>query len=360
MSEEVSSETAQPKGLTRKGFLGLAGKAAVAGAVTGVLGGRVFAETSKKYQEAIVNAPIIHETKETPEAVYEIFGETHSKAPSLDQIQAVNPDAHFVELITNQKYETFQRNSFSQIINSPLDQGRKKLVAPDLLQYLDGRILAIEGTSYPEEVFNRSDAIAVTKSIAALALGGVALYETTNAATSREISRRQFLRFGLGAAAGVAAVAFSGRLVDALASLSRSSGQKGVITDLDTTFKSIDYTDARICFRNIMFALKQKNIVDNIEKPDGQKPTVSSQIGLRHLGFENFLELDKEDLIEMVKLYPKDMVNQIVDHNGGLVNFCKTRYGNSIEDFTSDTAEAKYFFDQGMFDGLKDHLGRED
>lgn len=80
--------------------------------------------------------------------------------------------------------------------------------------------------------------------------------------------------------------------------------------------------DHIVFFRNLLFARKLQFFGETLLRDLNRKPNIAYNFGLGHSGVEDFLRLEKQFTLSLLRIYPKDFLKKIVDWNGGIDTFC--------------------------------------
>lgn len=83
-----------------------------------------------------------------------------------------------------------------------------------------------------------------------------------------------------------------------------------------------EYLD--IFFRNIIAARKLQILAKYQTKENNSLPKIGYVMGAAHTGIEDLLILGEQFTLSILSIYPKIILEHIINHNGGIDAFCKT------------------------------------
>lgn len=108
-------------------------------------------------------------------------------------------------------------------------------------------------------------------------------------------------------------------------------------------------------------SLKMERLAEYTAETDPEmKPEISGQVGAQHYGLEGFLALPKSAKLQILGVLPTEVLNRVIDENGGLTLFCTTlAYDPTTKDMRGYN-RGLYLLDQEMYDFLAGRLELND
>lgn len=290
-------------------------------------------------------AAIPHETRpkdenlfiETPEGQYYPIYESHPHPAKAEQLRLLPPqDVFLYEYIENSRYfidspSHTVLDSAPETLKGLPDSEREYIVPRDHLALLreNRSKISFEGYELPSELG------AVLPMLVEGTLGaGSASYLINNLlskpkqkmeSSKNHLSRRQFLKMaaGLAAAWGLSPTAFL-LITPAEKTDVRLSALERTIIKAHGLSSHLHPNDSIIFFRNIMFARRLQFLGEAVSKEKEQKARIAYNVGKMHAGIEDFLQMGREWTLAFLNIIPNQYLQEVIDANGGLENFCTT------------------------------------
>ena len=266
---------------------------------------------------------------ETPECKYYPIYESHPHPAKIEQLQRMpTPDVFLYEYTRESEYfidspPQTVLDSVPKTLKGLPDSEREYIVPRDHLEWLKGNRskVCFEGYRLP------SDLGVVLPMLAEGAIGASSglwlIFSKMKEKAKNQISRRQFLKLAAGFAAtwGLSPTAFL-LIIPAKKTDVRLSALERIIIKANGLSSHLHPNDSVIFFRNIMFARKLQILGETISKEKGQKAQIAYNVGKMHAGIEDFLQIGREWTLAFLNMIPNQYLQEVIEANGGLDNFC--------------------------------------
>lgn len=100
--------------------------------------------------------------------------------------------------------------------------------------------------------------------------------------------------------------------------------EKDALWRLNTSLNTLQPEKVKTFFRDLVFARKLQTIAKYYSGRSSEKPVISFLLGFNHGMTSDLLTLGEEFTLKSFLIYPKAVLKQIVDANGGIDAFCTT------------------------------------
>ena len=311
---------------------------------------------------------------ETAKAFYFPYYERHDEKPTVEELkQAGEVDLHFIELITPSKDLKIE-SSISTLLSMGYTPSSNILT---ILNLTEPQIIH-EGRTLPDDYLNYFSEIN-----AYIGIEGIDIPEKLrDEANLKELKKDVLSKIPLAISTLVGLVDFMNKrpaslkksavtILSSAISLWRdlpelltipiffNSGNREALNSaakLRGVLTSFTPGDIEVFFRGIVAARKLTVLADFIQREKFDKPKISFNFGAAHGNIEHFLKLPEDILINLLNVYPKDFLQQIVDYNGGIEAFCSTKLIPVREVYVEDRDVAGYIVDNNLKDYLTKRL----
>ncbi|MBI2020535.1 hypothetical protein HYS94_03900 [Candidatus Daviesbacteria bacterium] len=88
--------------------------------------------------------------------------------------------------------------------------------------------------------------------------------------------------------------------------------------------------------RNLMMGNNSLTIGEHLLKDSGIKPVIGFKVGAGHSGIEDFLQAGHDICRMLIKSMPRELLQTLINENGGIENFCSARLIKLPEDLSPD------------------------
>lgn len=351
MSEisEVPRE-AKPKTLSRREFLKVAGL--TLGAVTGA---KLIKERDKKEVFSI----------KTKEGEFFPIYEEHTKPlppQELEKFPTFNVMMYELARFSFTDYAKFDNLENVESDYAPTESHESKpIIRKQHLPILKerGTSVAFEGNKYPEDLYSASLLRDVGKRVGGVILGvNYALNKTT--IDEKLGSKKDYAKTLV--TAGVT-WAESTMISDALNIPLYSGGteaQQGalqrVVANVTSLINHANPDNHTVFLRNILMTRRLQFIGEHATAKQATPAKIGYEVGATHAGMEDFLILGKEVTLDMLNMYPKEVLEKYVDENGGIENFSSVVLFSAKEKYD----QKNVLKDKELIDLLRKKLKRID
>ena len=121
--------------------------------------------------------------------------------------------------------------------------------------------------------------------------------------------------------------------------------ERDALWRLNTLLSELQPENVKTFFRDLVFARKLQTIAQHYSGQGSEKPVISFLLGFSHERTSELLILEEEFTLKSFLIYPKAVLQQIVDANGGIDAFCTTLVapvkpnldGVPTQEFATDT-----------------------
>jgi hypothetical protein len=118
-------------------------------------------------------------------------------------------------------------------------------------------------------------------------------------------------------------------------------------------------------FRNLLWTNKMFTLADFVSAEKGSFGNIGFNVGLLHTGVEDLLRAGPQLSRLLLISYPHEYLKHVVEINGGIENFCSSRFITFSKDFKKEDFRDKTkrhrvqedrFLDKPLYDALKSQL----
>lgn len=317
----------KPKsGISRRGFLkaGLVGTAALL----------VGKEASKLQAEQL--------KIETDSAIYYPFYEGHRKPITLEELKLYPAaDIHFVELtVPSRIYTAKDFDASAELFTQAGNYSRTdpntlinvtRLLPDDILNYFaeNNTAVVFEGMDFPDKM--RKLLLPLHDIEAGMGIISLGLSRILASSLPKDSAAPNQI---ITAGNLIAAWGFSGNLSNTLHTLTQEllprSYSRLSLARLSQKLGALQANahpeDLMVFMRNIFMARKFEFLAEQLPtlRQLDRKPKISYNVGAAHAGIEDLLHLGPNLTISLLNIYPKELLINIVEYNGGLDSFCSS------------------------------------
>lgn len=277
------------------------------------------------------------EPLETQNAIYYPFFERHDRTPDIARAFeniAVVPDIQFYELMT-EPANVFQAIKPGRILNglggTPIVNSDMRRIIPDLtLNFFHKNHVGVsyEGINFNDEFMNSS----VVTMNAEFKLGSITaalfgLHRFLGLVNEKSYNKKDLLTDLAGFIPAMWLSGGTGSLfiaveIDGVESLVKV---KDALLRVGSLIEGLHPEHLNVFYRNLLMARKLQFLAETLsEKYKVRKPAISFLVGEGHLGIKDLLVLGRDFTLEGLNIYPKSLIKQAIEDNGGMNPFCST------------------------------------
>jgi len=302
-------------------------------------------------------------TVETEDAKYFAFYESHQVGTDPELIIKTKPNIFFhelfmrsEELINQEPLDTFfTMNTFGTLA-----------LPGEIERYLyqnNGKVV-YEGISIPPKQEN------IQRYANILILGGASAINISELVRSMKNRIMDKKNTGISASTRLALsslLAFwtSSDFISSAATLSvynkapqKSERLKKIATRVKSYVSFTHPENVTVFLRNILMSRKLMLLAKNNNKYNIEKIRIAYQVGAGHAAVQDLIELGDDISLAFLDIYPKGLLNAVVEHNGGTKPFCSTQI-IKVKEAIHGTPSTETVIDEKLKSYLEERIGKD-
>lgn len=312
---------------------------------------------------------------ETENAYFYPFFERHDKTPNLaDLIKKLSPKprVHFLELLCTTSAAEFQKDDplrylFTEVLSDTSANAKVfgRNISDETLDFFSYQNIpvAYEGIVLPDKFMRFDEYTKNTEAMVALGVGVAAIKKiATDSVGDDPKEKVGNTLLGLGAtlnaiwslAPSLTTIA-AGNL-ELLPETKQLNYVKDALWNVNRHIRNLHPEQMTVFFRNLVMARKLQTLAKYYSPKEEAKPGVSFSAGFAHEGIKDLLILGESVTLAGFNLYPKDILREIVDANGGIEAFSSTLLVSVRETFAGGRNSKTLVLDTDLKNYLETRL----